>query len=174
MDAAGKLQRAGNLRWLRLDTRLDGSGVEYHREAQRLGLRTMSIIALRDLESVGWESAFDRLYALYPTDIWEIGNEISNPDPSVNPVSMTPATYMAKFSALYAHVKNRYPGVTLAIAPVGAPVQQYGEWTYFSGQTAGTHKFSRLLAPGRYEVRAFDEGPAGRSGVKAVATFEVR
>lgn len=117
MDAAGKLQRAGNLRWLRLDTRLDGSGVEYHREAQRLGLRTMSIIALRDLESVGWESAFDRLYALYPTDIWEIGNEISNPDPSVNPVSMTPATYMAKFSALYAHVKNRYPGVTLASAP---------------------------------------------------------
>lgn len=62
----------------------------------------------------------------------------------------------------------------MAIAPVGAPVQQYGEWTYFSGQTAGTHKFSRLLAPGRYEVRAFDEGPAGRSGVKAVATFEVR
>ena len=117
MDAARKLQRAGKMLWLRLDVHLDGSGVEYHLEARRTGLRTMSIVALKDLESAGWESAFDRLYALYPTDIWEIANEISNADPSVNPVTVTPAYYMSKFSSLYTYVKSRYPGVTLASAP---------------------------------------------------------
>ena len=116
MDAVRKLQRTGKMLWLRLDTHLDGSGAEYHVEARRMGLRTMSTIALRDLESAGWESAFDRLYATYPTDIWQIGNEISNADPSVNPVTVTPAYYMAKFSSLYTYVKSRYPGVTLASA----------------------------------------------------------
>ena len=117
MDAVRKLQRAGKMQWMRLDTHLDGSGAEYHLEAQRTGLRTMSIVALKDLESAGWESAFDRLYAMYPTDIWEIGLEISNPDPSVNPVTVTPAYYMSKFSSLYTYVKAHYPGVTLASAP---------------------------------------------------------
>ena len=116
MDAVRKLQRTGKMLWLRLDTHLDGSGVEYHIEARRTGLRTMSTIALRDLESAGWESAFDRLYATYPTDIWEIANEISNADPSVNPVTVTPAYYMSKFANLYTYVKSRYPGVTLASA----------------------------------------------------------
>ena len=116
MDAVRKLQRAGKIQWMRLDTHLDGSGVEYHLEARRMGLRTMSTMALRDLESAGWEAAFDRLYATYPTDIWEIANEISNADPSVNPVTVTPAYYMSKFSNLYTYVKSHYPGVTLASA----------------------------------------------------------
>ncbi|MEQ1911126.1 MAG: hypothetical protein ABMA15_20060 [Vicinamibacterales bacterium] len=114
MDAVSKLQRAGKMLWIRLDAHLNGSGVEYHREARRMGLRTMSIIAVKDLESAGWESAFDRIYAMYPTDIWQIGNEISNPDPNVNPVTVTPAYYMSKFSNLYGYVKSRYPGVMLA------------------------------------------------------------
>ena len=117
MDAVSKLQRAGKLQWMRLDAHLDGSGSEYHRAARQMGLKTMSIVALKDLESAGWESAFDRLYAMYPTDIWEIGNEISNGDPSVNGVTVTPAYYMAKLSSLTAYVKRRYPGVVLASAP---------------------------------------------------------
>ena len=43
MDAVSKLQRAGKLQWMRLDTHLDGSGSEYHRAARQMGLRTMSI-----------------------------------------------------------------------------------------------------------------------------------
>ena len=117
MDALRKLQRAGKVLWIRLDAHLDGSGVEYQLEARRIGLKTMSTIALSDLESAGWESAFDRLYATYPTDIWEIGLEISNPDSSVNPVAVTPTYYMSKFSSLYNYVKSRYPGVRLASAP---------------------------------------------------------
>ncbi|MFN7985524.1 MAG: hypothetical protein U0Q11_27095 [Vicinamibacterales bacterium] len=117
MDAVSKLQRAGKLQWMRLDTHLDGSGSEYHRAARQMGLRTMSIVSLKDLESVGWETAFDRLYAMYPTDIWEIGNEISNADPSVNAVTVTPAAYMSKLASLSAYVKRRYPGIVLASAP---------------------------------------------------------
>lgn len=117
MNAAIKLHRAGKMSWIRLNTFLDGSGVEYHLEARRMGLRIFSIIALKDLESAGWESAFDRLYAMYPSDLWEIAGEISNPDPNVNPVTISPDYYMSKFSNLYAYVKSRYPGVTLTSAP---------------------------------------------------------
>lgn len=117
LDAIKKLQQAGKMQWVRLDTRLDGDGVAYHLAARAMGLKIMSIIALRDLESAGWQSAFDRLYALYPTDIWEIGNEITNSDPSVNSVTVTSAYYMSKFAALNTYVKTRYAGVTLASAP---------------------------------------------------------
>src|SRR4051812_42039442 len=51
MDAAGKLQRAGKMTWIRLNTHLDGSGLEYHLGARRMGLRVFSIIHLNDLES---------------------------------------------------------------------------------------------------------------------------
>jgi hypothetical protein len=117
MDAVRKLQRAGKMSWIRLNTHLDGSGLEYHLEAQRLGLRIFSIVALKDLESAGWTAAFDRLYAAYPSDIWEIAGEISNADPNVNPFTVTPDYYMSQFSRLYAYVKSRYPGVTLTSAP---------------------------------------------------------
>jgi hypothetical protein len=117
MDELRKLQRAGKVSWIRLNTHLDGSGLEYHVEARRMGLRTLSIIALADLESAGWESAFDRLYATYPSDMWEIADEITNPDPNVNPVTVTPDYYMSKFSNLYIYAKSRYPSVTLTSAP---------------------------------------------------------
>src|SRR5690349_12193886 len=67
MNAVSKLQRAGRMSWIRLNTHLDGSGVEYHLEAKRMGLRIFSIVALQDLERAGWQSAFDRLYAMYPS-----------------------------------------------------------------------------------------------------------
>src|SRR5689334_8105277 len=38
MQAARTLQRAGKTSWLRLNTHLDGTGVEYHLEARRMGL----------------------------------------------------------------------------------------------------------------------------------------
>jgi len=117
MDAVQKLQRAGKMSWIRLNTSLDGSGAEYHRQARQMGLRIFSIIHMSDLESAGWENAFDRIYATYPSDMWEIASEISNPDPAVNPVRLTPESYMSKFKALYSYVSTRYPGAVLTNAP---------------------------------------------------------
>jgi hypothetical protein len=117
MDAARTLQRAGKLTWVRLNTHLDGSGLEYHRQARQMGLNILSIVHLIDLERAGWETAFDALYAAYPSDIWGIAGEISNADPNVNPVTVTPEYYMSKFKSLYRYVKSRYPGVVLTNAP---------------------------------------------------------
>jgi hypothetical protein len=117
MEAARRLQRAGKMTWIRLNTHLDGTGLEYHLEARRMGLKIFSIIHLKDLESVGWETAFDTLFAIYPSDIWEIAGEISNADPNVNLVTITPEYYMSKFKPLYNYVKSRYPGVVLTNAP---------------------------------------------------------
>ena len=103
--------------WIRLNTYLDGSGLEYHLEAKRMGLHIFSIIHLKDLEAAGWETAFDRLQAIYPSDIWEIAGEISNSDPNVNPITVTPEYYMSKFKDLYGYVKGRYSGVVLTSAP---------------------------------------------------------
>jgi len=114
MDASATLQRAGKMTWIRLNARLDSTGLEYNLQARQLGMKIFSIVHLDDLEAVGWQTAFDRLYATYPTDIWEIGNEISNP--SINRVPMTPDTYMSRFKALADYVRSRYPGVTLASA----------------------------------------------------------
>src|SRR5581483_5760300 len=115
MNAASLLQRAGKMSWIRLNTDLNGIGLEYHLEARRMGIRILSILALKDLESAGWENAFDRIYATYPSDLWEIAGEVSNA--GINPIAVTPDYYMSKFSALYAYVRNRYPGVTLMSAP---------------------------------------------------------
>jgi hypothetical protein len=117
IDAARALQRAGKLTWIRLNTHLDGRGLEYHIEARRMGLKIFSIIHMADLESAGWQAAFDRLHATYPSDMWEIALEISNPDPNVNPVTVTPEYYMSKLKDLYDYVRRRYPGVMLTSAP---------------------------------------------------------
>jgi hypothetical protein len=114
MDAASTLQRAGKLTWVRLNARLDSSGLEYYVQARQMGMRIFSIVHLDDLEAVGWEAAFDRLYATYPSDIWEIGSEISNS--AINRVTLTPDVYMANFKRLYDYVRTRYPGVTLSSA----------------------------------------------------------
>jgi hypothetical protein len=117
MNAAQQLQRAGKMNWIRLNVSLDGVGLEYHRQARRMGLSIISIIHMSDLESAGWEAAFDRIYATYPGDIWEIASEISNPDPTVNPVPITATNYMSQFKTLYFYVKARYPGAVLTNAP---------------------------------------------------------
>jgi hypothetical protein len=140
MAAVRKLQQAGKMTWIRLNTHLDGTGLEYHLEARRMGLRIFSIIALKDLETAGWEAAFDRLYGTYPSDIWEIAGEITNSDPNVNPVTVTPDYYMAKFKSLYSYVRTRYPGVTLTSAP-----------TYGTG-TAGAAELEQFIELGLLDM----------------------
>src|SRR5262245_10554684 len=117
MEAVRTLQRAGKMTWIRLNTHLDSRGLEYHLEARRMGLKIFSIVHLEDLERAGWVTAFDRLYATYPSDLWEIAGEISNGDPNVNRVTVTPEYYMSHFKNLYGYVKTTYPGVTLTSAP---------------------------------------------------------
>jgi len=114
MGAVTALQRAGRIAWIRLNAPIDGSGLEYHLQARQMGLKILSIVHLDDLDAAGWTTAFDRLYATYPTDIWEIAGEISNP--AINRVPITPETYMSQFKRLYDYVRTRYPGVTLASA----------------------------------------------------------
>lgn len=114
MTAAGTLQRAGKLTWIRLNARLDSSGLEYHVQARQMGMKIFSIVHLDDLEAAGWQAAFDRLYATYPSDIWQIGNEISNP--AINRVTVTPENYISQFKRLNDYVKSRYPGTLLASA----------------------------------------------------------
>src|SRR6476469_3712006 len=94
IQAAKTLQRGGKLTWIRLNTHLDSSGLQYHLAAQQMGLRIVSIVHLDDLESVGWQTAFDTLHAIYPGDIWEIGGEISNP--AINRNTVTPDYYMSR------------------------------------------------------------------------------
>src|SRR5580765_6232229 len=67
MDASKTLQRAGKLTWIRLNARLDATGLEYNIQARQLGMEIFSIVHLDDLEAAGWETAFDRLYATYPS-----------------------------------------------------------------------------------------------------------
>jgi hypothetical protein len=114
MDAARTLQRAGKMTWIRLNVQLDASGLEYHLQARQMGMKIFSIVHLDDLEAAGWETAFDRLYATYPSDIWQIGNEISNP--AINRATTTPETYISQFKRLNDYVRSRYPGTTLASA----------------------------------------------------------
>lgn len=61
-----------------------------------------------------------------------------------------------------------------AIAKAGVPAEQYGEWLWFDGKERGVLRFTRPLAPGRYEVRAYDPGAGRASNLKATAVFEVR
>jgi hypothetical protein len=114
IQAAKTLQRVGKLTWIRLNTHLDSRGVEYHLAARQMGLKIVSIVHLDDLESAGWQIAFDRLHATYPGEIWEIGGEISNP--AINRSTVTPEYYMSRFKQLYDHVRTNYPGVTLTSA----------------------------------------------------------
>jgi hypothetical protein len=62
----------------------------------------------------------------------------------------------------------------LTIVPVGTPDEQYGEWTWLHGKSAGSYRSSRPYAPGKYEVRAYEDWPAGKYAVKVRSSFEVR
>ena len=61
----------------------------------------------------------------------------------------------------------------VTIVPADAPNEAYGEWAWL-GPASGTHRFGRLLKPGRYQVRAFENWPAGEFTIKGRVDFEVR
>lgn len=61
----------------------------------------------------------------------------------------------------------------ITIVPADAPNESYGEWAWL-GPVSGTHRFGRLLKPGRYQVRAFENWPAGAFTIKGRVDFEVR
>lgn len=105
--------------WIRMGASSpDGIGLDYFQRARAMGLKIFGIIGLHDLETYGWENAFDSIYRTYPADIWEIAGEISNGDPYVNPLgTTTPEVFMPKFRRLYEHVKRNYPGVVLTSPP---------------------------------------------------------
>lgn len=121
MAAVAKLQQAGRMTWIRLGSSNPkdyGNGLfegrDYFIRAKSMGLKVFGIIHLHDLETYGWENAFDSIYRQYPADIWEIAGEISNGDPSVNPLgTTTPEIFMPKFRRLYEHVRRNYQGVAL-------------------------------------------------------------
>lgn len=114
MAEVEKLQRAGRISWVRFG----GDSLDYFIRSRQMGLKTFGIIALEELERLGWERAFDMKYRTHPADIWEIAGEISNSDPYVNPSgTTTPEIFMPKFKRLYEHVRTNYPGVVLASPP---------------------------------------------------------
>src|SRR6476646_2382525 len=46
MDATRTLQRMGKLTWMRLNARLDATGLEYNIQARQLGMKIFSIVHL--------------------------------------------------------------------------------------------------------------------------------
>src|SRR5581483_12309636 len=46
MDASRTLQRAGKMTWMRLNARLDSTGLEYHVQARQMGMKIFSIVPL--------------------------------------------------------------------------------------------------------------------------------
>ncbi len=129
MEASGKLKNAGRMQWVRFgNTQVNGGTRPYHNRARNLGLNIFSVISLEQLGEKNWEQTFDRFYSNYSTDIWQIGNEISNPDIHVNPLGATTIEqFFPKFRELYGHVKRKYPQAVLAGPPtfgsVGGPAE---------------------------------------------------
>ncbi len=127
MDAAKKLHDAGRMQWIRFGhTDVNGSTMPYYDRARSLGLNIFSIVSLDQLEANGWEQTFDRLYATYPSDIWEIAGEVTNGDIYVNPQGATTIeAFMPKFRRLYEYVKKNHPEAVLTTPPtfgsVGGP-----------------------------------------------------
>lgn len=115
MAEVEKLQRVGRMTWIRLG----GDSLDYFLRSKQMGLKVFGIISLEELESMGWENAFDMKYRTYPADIWEIAGEISTGGggaPGENPL-MTPEDFMPKFKRLYEHVKRNYPKAVLTSPP---------------------------------------------------------
>ncbi len=139
MAAVERLHNAGRMDWIRLNAYPDGSSLQYYLKSRELGLKIFSIIHLKDLDSMGWHEAFDRLYAMYPADIWEIAGEISNTDPFVYPQTTTPESYMPKLIELSAYVRDRYPSVQLTSAPT-------------LGSSGGPAELERFIQLGLLEI----------------------
>jgi hypothetical protein len=144
MQAVEKLQKAGRLEWFRIgEANIHGGARDYAVRAKRMGLKTIAIIPTHDLElnPLGWEDTYRTFKHLYGSlvDIWQIGGEIQNPDPTVNLVTMTPEEYMRKFRNLYRYIKERYPSDMITNAP-----------TFGSGY--GAEELQRFIEAGLLDI----------------------
>jgi hypothetical protein len=111
-ETIAKLQKAGRMNWIRLGS----PNRDYYRRAMAMGLKVFNILDINELEeSRSWQVAFEQAYLEQPSNMWEIGGEISNP--AIHTKLMSPWEYMDKFKELYAFVRQRYPQVTLVSAP---------------------------------------------------------
>ena len=113
MGVLKQLQQTERVAWVRMDVFTDGRGVEYHKELSALGIQIITIVGVRDLEEFGWREAFDRVTAIYPGDIWQIGNEIQSADVN-HGTAITVERYMEQFTPLVHYAQNR--GYELASA----------------------------------------------------------
>ena len=145
MQAVEKLQRAGSLKYMRLGgTDMRGVGLDYAVEAKRLGLQTIGIIRLADLElnPQGWENTYDQYKNIYgnSVDVWQIGGEVKNADPSVNLVKMEPKLYILKFKRLFEHIRQRYPEDIVTNAPT------------FGSHPGAREEFEKFIEAGLLEI----------------------
>ncbi len=141
MDAVRRLHAAGAMNWIRLGgLNVHGDGKDYAVEAKSMGLNVFGIVTQQDLESVGWERAFDQMVRMYPeVDMWEIAGEITNT--SVNAGPLTPEYYIPKFRSLVEYAKSNYPNLRLVSAPT-------------EGNASGPTQFQRFMELGLANIDA--------------------
>jgi len=86
------------------------------------------------------------------------------------PVYGTSDLIVVEFSGVPGNVHD-----WVCIVPADAPDGTKGsDWNFLKGETAGQYRFSRLLPPGRYEVRLFADWPRGGHNVIARVAFAVK
>jgi hypothetical protein len=86
------------------------------------------------------------------------------------PVFSTSELIIVEFAGVPGNVHD-----WVCIVPADAPDDTNGsDWNYLKGETSGQYRFSRLLPPGRYEVRLFADWPRGGHHVIARVAFEVK
>jgi hypothetical protein len=86
------------------------------------------------------------------------------------PVYSTSELIIVEFAGVPGNVHD-----WVCIVPADAPDNTNGsDWNYLKGESSGQYRFSRLLPPGRYEVRLFADWPRGGHNVIARVDFEVK
>jgi hypothetical protein len=126
MGVLQKLQEVERVKWVRMDVFADGRGAEYHKELASRGIQIINILGVHDMERLGWQEAFDRVTAIYPGDIWQIGNEVQSP--SVNHgAAITAERYMEQFTPIVHYASRK--GYALASASPEGIVGPHGPST---------------------------------------------
>ncbi len=60
------------------------------------------------------------------------------------------------------------------VVPVGAPNDEWGEWQYAGGKASGAFNIGGDLEPGKYELRAYYDYPAGGYAIQDRLQFTVK
>lgn len=111
-DALAQLQRAGQLKGVRVEIRKSSfeGGVGIIKALGALGVELLGLISNEFLFDPDIEQQIDRIFATYPEiRYFQIGNEITTILPATGP-TMTITQYMEVFLRIYDHVQARYPG----------------------------------------------------------------